>query len=272
MPKRMRDGSHTGEKKVKTSNPRTSLASAWNNGAEKKFINFFCNGIVIDQTAEVLGTGASGDLQVANDVGSPVANVTHFTEIGQNSTACGRIGRKVRLTEITGRIILTFTPTATGQSQNWTTLRLVLVQDKQANGAIPTPVNIAGTGNAVFQNVQSSTTLVGAQPSMFNEDRFKILIDKQIVFEPAVGWTSSLTSGTMPGGPYSATNAGAGASQARQWNFKKKLNIPVEYDTQVATGGISSVRSNSLIMLVGSDNVDDQCRIGGTFRVRYVDA
>lgn len=174
---------------------------------------------------------------------------TALLTILQNTKATGRIGKTITLKEIhmhgTAKRARSFS--ATGATQQPKVLRLLLVQDKQANGAAAVTADVLEVlvDNKDYQ----------AFRNLDNSKRFNILYDKRIHLNvPFAGNSSEY-----------ATN---GVFQPCV--LHKKINIPIEYDAGTTTGAIGTIRSNNLILLlISSDDlfVDFHAKI----RIRYED-
>lgn len=229
-------------------------------GKERKYFNVSLNNYKLDQTAEVVTSDGAG----ANLTGWPESGIaanafaiTHFGNIPQGVAGCQRIGRKVVIKSIQGKAAITYGQTVNwNNSKQWTSVRIVLVQDMQANGAVPPVVTDVASNPAVFQNVQSATTLVNALPNLYTKGRYRILYDKTITFNPVGSYNPAAYSC-----PY----------QTKNISFFKRCNIPIEYDTSDLNGNIGSIRMNAITMLAGCDNSDDVVTVSGNFRVRYED-
>jgi len=151
-----------------------------------------------------------------------------------------RVGRKVTIKSIHVRWNVQ-SANAAWQGSN---LRILLVQDKQANGAAAT---YSGVGGVL------ETDSVTAFRNLENSNRFIIHKDWFFPLIPAAGVTTSfnLTTRTI------------------QWS--KKCHIPIEFDPSAATGAIGTIRSNNLFLIARSSLDDDLITVSGVVRIRYVD-
>jgi len=166
---------------------------------------------------------------VSPSSGAPVNPTTtpSLFAISQGTTKNQRIGNKIHAYQI--RI----TGVALVQSANnaGEVCRLMLVWDKQANGATASPADVLeqGTGATV-----AAGTGLTSFVNMDNVERFVILKDKKYSFNP--------------------TSAGGGASASFPYyvNFKmnKKINMKVDYSS--TTGAVTEIRSNNLFILAYS--------------------
>lgn len=151
-----------------------------------------------------------------------------------------RIGRKVHLKSIRLRGHLSpNTPDYQGEI-----IRLMLVQDKQCNGAAATYSGVNG--------VLSADT-VSAFRNLDNQDRFIIHKDWFFTINPTAGVTTSFNL------------------QRVEFDFYKKLNVPIEFDSTVTTGALTTIRSNNFFLLARSVANDDVFVMNGLCRIRYVD-
>lgn len=147
-------------------------------------------------------------------------------EIAQGTTESTRIGRKAVVRRISWRyeIILASQTVVTTTSE---TVRVILYQDKQCNGATATPALILASDDYQAFNLIS------------NKNRFKILFDRLHVLKCPSG-SGRGTTDTLA----------FGEDRIRVQMFLKKLNIPIEYDNSVTTGDIASIRSNCIGVLL----------------------
>ncbi len=147
-----------------------------------------------------------------------------------NATAAGtgesqRIGRKITIHSITIRAVLTL-PTATTKLTALDTWRLILVQDKQANGA---SVN----WNTVMEDLRIDT-----HRNLAQKNRFNILMDRQGALNSQAGGGDGTTEDYI--------------GVKKMFFFHKKLNMPIEFDG--VTGGLTEIKSNNLVLLGISTN------------------
>ncbi len=118
--------------------------------------------------------------------------------------------------------------------------RAILVVDKQANGALPAVDDIlVGTDITDFKNLQ-------------NKARFRTLFDK----------TMSISTMGLSSAPLTSPNT-------KSWNYFKKLNVSVLYNKSAATGAVTTINSNNLVLLFISEA--GKCGINAEVRIRYTD-
>ncbi len=156
-----------------------------------------------------------------------------------------RVGRKIVVKKIGWKMTIELLATASvGVSE---TLRVILYWDKQCNGA-----TAAVSGNAgilASDDYQSFLNIV-------NTGRFTTLMDR--TYNVNVGAVEG--DGTTVGHPNFVIND----------TFYKDCSIPVEYDNSVTTGGIASMRSNNIGVLLLSDT-GGRARFESKMRIRFHD-
>lgn len=157
-----------------------------------------------------------------------------------------RIGRKILMKSLQLRLIVAAsTPLASVDSL----CRIIIVYDKQTNGAAPTVANILQSQNITGVNSSSATDMV----NLDNRDRFTILRD--IVF-------------ALAGQSTTATQAIAGGPTVKEINEYIRLNLDTVFNAGTA-GTIGDIQSGSLYMLtIGT--VAGFAAVGST-RVRFSD-
>lgn len=198
--------------------------------AERKFFDTVLTDTAIDLTGETL---------------------TSLNLIPQGVTEATRVGRKcvIRSIDITG--FINWAPTAGmtvgayGDSQ----VMLVLVLDKQCNGA-----------NAAWTDVWEANSVITPR-DLANTDRFVVLKRWNLVPDFPVVTTAD-----------NWATAGNTIVQPRQQKIKpyhKKCKIPIEFSS--TTGAITEVRSNNLILMAMSNVLDDQNTVSAYCRVRFED-
>ncbi len=160
-----------------------------------------------------------------------VGNVIQLSNIDQGDTTVSRDGSNVKITSIYCKLL--FRINASGSNTN---IRVMLVLDKQTNQAI------FATADLLFSvaNVQS---LVSPN-NLDNQFRFRVLYDKIHLIT-------------------------AGGKESAFVKIYKKVNLRLRYDN---TGnGIADLRSNSLALVVISNEATNTPTITGAVRLRFVD-
>jgi len=189
------------------------------NDAERKFLDNALN-FTVDATAEVSA---------------------QLCGIAQGDTQSQRVGKKVVIKSIEGKMLMSYAPAAAANAAAVTSHYLVL--DTQCNGAAATIADIwAGSSPLTFHR------------NMDNTQRFRIL--KVITNE----WAS-------PAGVTTAYE-----SMVKYETFHLACDIPIIYDAVTDTGAITTIRSNNVFLVsVATTVADDLITITGNIRLRYDD-
>lgn len=181
----------------------------------------------IDRTVNSFPADTTGTVNLLNGV----ATGTDFTE---------RIGRKILIKSIYIQGIVQTLDTVSNNCLN----RLIVVLDKQPNGAAPAINDVLVSSNST------------EQLNLNNRDRFRILADKRFA-------TAQIDT--------TATQAFAGSPTCHVVKIYKKCNITTQYSG--TTNGIGSLATNAIHMITVGNQVPGS---GGNFilsaRVRFVDA
>lgn len=164
---------------------------------------------------------------------------TNLNVVPQGDTESMRNGRKIVIKSIWIKGYIELIPAGGLQVAAADVYRMVLIQDKQANGAT----------FAVTDYLVSASAI--AHKNLANSSRFVTL------------WES-----------HRALVAGSGVSGAfgdsiHAVNKYIKCSIPIEFDASATTGAITTQRSNSLALLLLSS--DGLCATNFTVRIRYQD-
>ncbi len=165
--------------------------------------------------------------------------------IPQGNTESQRIGRKVVLTRVDCKGILTL-PASAADTNTSEIVRLLLVCDKQTNGAAFTGTDIWETDNwRSFNNLANSS-------------RFRVLQSKTFVMNSSAG------SGR------GSTDTLSFAESVYEWKMGVNLKLPIEYDNTATTGAVTTQRSNSL-WLVSQSTTGLAIMFVSNSRVRFAD-
>lgn len=156
-----------------------------------------------------------------------------FTTVAQGVGETERIGKKIVVKSIYLRGVIVHQPTAAISGGN--TVRIMIVNDKQANGAAFT----------VGQVLNPQSYL--AHRNLENVDRFRVLRDST----------------------FSMNSEGVNESQ-KNISMYIKCNIPIEYDSSTTSGAIVSQRSNSIALLMIGDT-NNVTVLSYNVRIRYAD-
>lgn len=181
----------------------------------------------LDTTLSVAPMAAAGAVSVNLNV------------VPQGDTESMRNGRKIVIKSIWLRGALELTPGAAAVGASADFYRLILVQDKQANGQ-----TFAVTDYLATAGVLSHRNLA-------NTNRFVNLWEMY--------------------GPLTSQSGVTGASgnAGKSINKYHKCNIPIEFDATAITGVIGTQRSNSIALITMC--ADAVTVFNGTFRIRYSD-
>jgi len=163
--------------------------------------------------------------------------------IPQDSTESGRIGRKVTIKSIwfKGMIQKDGAAATANTSDN---VRIIVVQDKQANGAAFAVTDYLETANFL------------SHKNLANSNRFVCLSDQTFAL-------------SCPSGSYTGAAASFG-EQRKTWNKYIKCNIPIEFDAAFADGRLATQRSNSVAVIYISESATIST-IQYNVRIRYSD-
>lgn len=189
------------------------------------------------------GRGSISETKVADTDPAAYAcdttgSVTLLNGIATGTDYTDRVGRKVVIKSIYLRGFVL--PVDTSTSNNLS--RLILVYDKQPNGAAP----------AVTDILKSSTAQ--SQLNINNRDRFMILMDKQYAM-----------------GAYDATTGYIGSPSVQQVKKYKKCNLETIYGGTLST--IASINTGALYLVtIGSAAAAAGGEFRGSVRVRFVDS
>lgn len=176
-------------------------------------------------------TVAQTTVQTAGNILSPSLNL-----IPQGTTESNRDGRKCVVTALNMRGQVTIPSVASaGQADR---VRIIVYQDKQANGSPATVTQIL------------ETAAVNSFRNLAESQRFTILKDQNVDLVPQYGST-----------------AGSGEINY-SWKFYKKCNIPLEFNS--TTGAITEIRSNNIgVLVISFDGTNTTASFGFTSRVRF---
>lgn len=182
----------------------------------------------------------------ATNTGTIVSPSLNLVSLGNAQNQM--IGRKIIIKRISAYIDAQLYPTANATAANVIcndTLRLMLIQDKQANGAAATIAQMFQNNDFLsFQNLE-------------NSNRFKIL--KQ--------WCVDLNSPLVYDQGNSTFDAGT-KTHFEKWS--KKTNIRIDFGPQVGgTRAITEVRSNNLLIVGFTEFA--AVALNYRFRIRYTD-
>jgi len=150
-----------------------------------------------------------------------------------DSTATGRIGRRVIMKSLYIRVLATLATTSTQGAP----IRMLVVYDKQSNGAAPAVTDVMTTNSFISVN------------NISNRDRFVTLCDQ-----------------VLP-------NIGTGGNFTENLVVYKKINLPVQYNAGTA-GTIADITSGSIYITFAQGGTILTVGPSITYyaRVRYTDS
>ncbi len=188
------------------------------------------------------------DEAVADMSAGLISNTSSLVLIGQGVTESTRIGRKAVVRSIGWRGNLKLEFLAATTVRNAQSARMILVQDKQCNGAAP---DVSGTnGLLASANYQSFNELA-------NKGRFKVLYDRTFTHN----LTAAAGNGTANDSPACVIN----------FSFFKKCNIPMEYSGTASPSVITEVRTNNIFGIIITDTAISSMLLDSKFRFRFSD-
>lgn len=195
-------------------------------GGELKFLDTTCDDALVSTSGTL-----NGDITPLNGL----------ILIPQGDGESARIGRKVNITKIGIRMTLVL-PNTTTLALMDDTVRVILIQDKQCNGALPAVTDVLQ--NASFDSFNN----------LANSQRFHTL------------WDKTVSLSTMGLG---VTTAPAQSSAPVNKSISKyiKCNIPIEYSG--TTGNVTTIRSNNIFFLYISRS--GAMKVECEMRFRYSD-
>jgi len=173
------------------------------------------------------------------------------------SSFFNRVGRRIEMKSLLMKAVILPLRTTTVQDY----VRVMIVYDRQSNGAAPSISDILQTTSATGAN----TTTVYSDINLNNRDRFSILRDHRI-YLPSVTDTAGVLTAVGPVDPISLTFNVKDYIKLKGLvtQYKADSNPPVLSD--LATGGLFLV---TLGTQVGGTN--DGWALSAEFRLRYFD-
>lgn len=165
-------------------------------------------------------------------------SVTLLNGAAQGDDYNNRIGRKTTNVAVQLRGILQ----PVDASVEFNLSRVMIVYDKQANGAAPAVTDILTAATAT------------AHANLNNRTRFKILCDKQYAT-----------------GSYDTTTGYAASITCKNVNLYKKINLPTIWSGTGATAG-SIVNGAIYLVTIGTNAAGTGATLKTTTRIRFIDA
>ena len=149
-----------------------------------------------------------------------------------------RIGRKCTIRSIGIKFDVSM-PASAGAMTTGDIVRIMLLLDRQANGALPANTDVLEAASYLSFN------------QLANKSRFSTLFDRTYALN-AVAWE-----------PIAGATAGVNIADS----FYKKVEIPLEFNA--GAGVIAEVRTNNLVWIAMSRT--ELCKIAGKCRIRFSD-
>lgn len=180
------------------------------------------------------------DVSGSTNMGATGSIIESFNKVVQGTGESQRIGRKLNILSMYFKFQILL-PNSTDPTLSECNYRIVIYQDKQANGASATTTSLYTNPSIVaFRNLSEN-------------NRFNILYDKR-------GHLNS-TAGSYNG----TTNVFA--AQSISTKFYKKSSIPIEFNS--TTGAMTEIRSNNIGIVCFSEA--GLCNLSYISRIRYTD-
>jgi len=167
-----------------------------------------------------------------------------------------REGKDITITGIHLRGMLSLTGSATATGSDY--CRLILIYDRQANGAAPTFANIFSTRDQANNAVSTAYAL----RNVVNKKRFKILMDKHFSYPPVdANVTIDIASKIMP------QLHGQIKSPLVDWG--KRVKLPVVYSGSTNPSVIADIQYGSLYLIAVGLYSTPQHQFQGFLRMYY---
>ncbi len=163
--------------------------------------------------------------------------------IGQGITESTRIGRKCVIRSIGWKGAMTLNPATSGGGTS-DVVRMMLILDRQANGAVPVVLDVL------------ETAIWDSWNNLANSKRFKTLWNKVIVLN------------AMSGSGIGVEDTRLFGERTVLFKYWKKVNVVMEYSG--ATGAVGEIRSNNLIILTISSSA--LTAVQSKIRLRFSDS
>lgn len=196
-----------------------------------------------DSGPELKFHDVDADLAGADYSAGTIVNTSSLNLIAQGVTEGTRVGRKCVIRSINWRGAVKLVANAAGTVTNGALLRILIVLDKQCNGAAPAVTDVLETANyASFNNLA-------------NKSRFRTLMDRTY----KVDCMAAAGDGTANDTPDVYVPC----------SFFKKVNIPLEFSS--TTGAIAEIRSNNIFMLAIGNTTTTNVSMDSKVRLRFSD-
>ncbi len=181
------------------------------------------------------------DTTIGGGIAATMA-IFNLTKVPQGNGESERIGRKFIIEKISINYHISL-PAKTVASSTSDTMRVMLILDKQTNGAKFVATDLIDTDSIFSFN------------NLSNSNRFRILYKKNV---------------DLAAGGAADNDVNFVFSEASKYlMFTILVEIPIEYDNSFDTGAITTIKSNNVYWVTQSRSGQG---IGlGTARIRYVD-
>lgn len=182
------------------------------------------------------------DTVVTDAVIAAGITINQITVVPEGNGESERVGRKICVKKISVIYCLKLI-SSTAQGSTSDCVRVMLIQDKQTNGALFAATDLIDTDAFISFN------------NLANSGRFKTLFKRDYALKA--------------GGGVATGAAFAFSEDSKTFRKTFKVTVPIEYDNTATDGTVSTVRSNNLYWVTQSS---DGVSIGvGTVRIRYSD-
>jgi len=206
------------------------------------------------KAVDVVGT-AGTNTQAAFTLNT-TAQFTCLNLLTAGSSAWNRIGRKVSLKSV---FLQGYTsPTGSANAIELQFARIMIVYDKQPNGALPALADVLR--DQANLATDSNVTLITSGLNLNNKDRFEIIADERLALP---GPNAAVTPGVV-----SAT-----CDSMHVEIYRKLGNREVHYKADSSPGVIGDLATGSLFLLTFGDNAsgNEAWGLTASIRLRYSD-
>lgn len=211
-----------------------------------------------DITNMTVPTTASVIPWLFNQTGS----LTSLSLITLGSSAWNRTGRKVALKSC--RIRGAFIPTGNaGQNATPQYCRMILIYDKQPNGALPALADVLANQYSLAADTTASTGFAGI--NLNNRERFEVIRDWEVLLPPCQTSTNPATANNPA---FTATT-----DEMHVNMFAKLNNREVHYKADSSPAVITDVATGNLFLLTVGNLVAgaEPWELNASIRIRYSD-
>ncbi len=185
------------------------------------------------------------DQAVGNLSAGVILNTDSINFIAQGVTESTRVGRKCTIKSIGWRGQLQLASSSGATLGAPISTRLMLVQDKQCSGLVPTVAGVLETANyQSFNNLN-------------NKGRFRTLYDQTFDL------TNSAGAGNGTANDSNAVNM--------SFDFFKNVNITLEIADENTPPVIADIRTNNLFILMITDSTGSRVALDSKIRLRFLD-